>query len=339
MIEDFGSRKKILVAPLNWGLGHATRCIPIIRNLVSAGHEVHLGSDGVALALLREEFPNLSYIELPGYRIHYRGRSLIRSLILQTPKLLKAIIAEKRAVSEYVSRGQIDIIISDNRLGARTSHTRNIVMTHQLTLLLPHPLMSRIATRLNQAWLRKFDAIWVPDSPPPDNLSGLMSTAGTLPNVRYIGTLTRLHPCNEVPVRDFVAVLSGPEPARTELERLIITQFRDLSYSLLLVRGLPGIEIPFSDMPDHIETVTYLTSEHMNEAICTSRYVITRSGYTSVMDLSILGKSAILIPTPGQPEQEYLGVRLTDHDCFVVGSQKGLNLESLISALKSKEDA
>ncbi|HQW56921.1 MAG TPA: hypothetical protein PK076_12375, partial [Saprospiraceae bacterium] len=160
MIEDFGSRKKILVAPLNWGLGHATRCIPIIRNLVSAGHEVHLGSDGVALALLREEFPNLSYIELPGYRIHYRGRSLIRSLILQTPKLLKAIIAEKRAVSEYVSRGQIDIIISDNRLGARTSHTRNIVMTHQLTLLLPHPLMSRIATRLNHAWLRKFDAIW-----------------------------------------------------------------------------------------------------------------------------------------------------------------------------------
>ena len=83
--------KRILVAPLNWGLGHATRCIPIIRALKAHNFEPVIASDGAALQLLKKEFPDLEHVELPSYNITYpkNGKRFKSKLISETPDDLK----------------------------------------------------------------------------------------------------------------------------------------------------------------------------------------------------------------------------------------------------------
>ena len=334
-----GAPQKILVTPLNWGLGHATRCIPIIRDLLAQGHEVYLGSDGVALNLLKKEFPELPFIELPGYKIHYKGRNLIYSLVLQSPNMLRAIIGEQRVVNDYCRKEGITTVISDNRLGSRGSDTYNIIMSHQLRVILPNKIMAYLATKLNHFWLNKYDELWVPDFAPPGNLTGIMALKDELSHVKYIGPLSRFRKLDLPLQRDIVIVLSGPEPLRTELERQLISQLRLLDHSVLLVRGIPGLNIALEDLSPNVEVAPFLTADQLNEAICSSQMVITRTGYTSVMDLIILEKPALLIPTPGQPEQEYLGQTLASHPLFVIGTQDQLDLSRQLPMLEQKSRA
>lgn len=322
-------KKKILVTPLNWGLGHAARCIPIIRQLVSRGHEVHIGTDGVALALLKEEFPDLNFTALPGYGIHYKGKNLIRSLFLQIPSMMKAIKKEKSHVKQYVKEQGIDIIISDNRFGCRSKNTENIFITHQLKILLSNDALTMSASAANKYMIEKFDQVWVPDSPPPNNLSGVMSDRSGFKKLSYLGPLSRFTSEKVKSVRDFIVILSGPEPARTNLEDIIIEQAVFLPYRFLIVRGLPGEDIKPLSLPENIESVNYLTAIDLNKAINESKRVISRTGYTTVMDLAALNKKGILIPTPGQPEQEYLGEELSKKGRFIISSQADLDLETL----------
>ncbi len=322
-------KKKVLVTPLNWGLGHAARCIPIIRQLVSRGHEVHIGSDGVALNLLRQEFPQLVFTELPGYGIHYKGKNLIRSLFLQIPSMMKAIKKEKKHVKNYVNEHGIDIVISDNRFGCRSKNAECIFITHQLKILLSNEALTMSASAVNKFMIEKFDQIWIPDAPPPNNLSGMMSSKGGFKKVSYLGPLSRFTFEKVKFKRDFIIVLSGPEPARTQLEEKIIGQVVLLPYHMLLVRGLPGEDVATLDLPDHIECVNYLNATDLNQAINESKRVISRTGYTTIMDLVSLNKKGILIPTPGQPEQEYLGEELSKIKRFIVSTQDELDLETL----------
>lgn len=334
MICDFGSPKKILVTPLNWGLGHATRSIPIIRELLAAGHEVHIGSDGGALKLLRDEFPAIPFITLPGYNINYAAKNLLLGLVFQWYKILRAVLLEQRMVRRFVKKKNIDIIISDNRLGCISRSTHNIIISHQLTMLTPLLVWTFLATQANLFWIRRFDEVWVPDSPPPDNLTGKMATASNLRNVHYIGILSRFQLLDLPIQRDFIAILSGPEPRRTNLERKILKQWQPIPHSLLIVRGIPDIDIALPALPPQISSVPYLTAQKLNEAICSSRYVISRTGYTTVMDMLTLQKKCILIPTPGQPEQEYLGRHLKKYTDFIINIESELDLNQCIAWLE-----
>lgn len=321
-------KKKILVCPLNWGLGHATRCVPIIQLLIQRGHEVHLASDGIALELLRKEFPGLPAIQLPGYDIHYKGKNLLRTVAAQLPRILKTVILEHRFVQAYVKQNSMDVILSDNRFGCYSGDCVNIFITHQLRILTPLRLMSAVAGMANRFLIRHFDRIWVPDFPPPQNLSGYMSSSGSLHPV-YIGPLSRLQKLSKPIIRDFIVILSGPEPARSDFEQIIISQASLTPYRYMLVRGVED-QTPLPDYSGSgISWVNNMTTEELSYAIAESRRVISRTGYTTVMDLMALGASGILVPTPGQPEQEYLAQRLKQQDRFILSSQEKFDLRFL----------
>lgn len=324
---------KVLIAPLNWGLGHATRCIPIIKELESLGHEVIIASDGAAMYLLQAEFPHLHPIRLPSYRIRYEGKNMVRTMAKQLPRMLYAIHAEKKAVQKIVREQGITHIISDNRYGCLSSNTHNILITHQLHLQIPGNTLQSITNWLLRKALNRFHEIWVPDMPNEPNLAGPLAHPPISDRVRYIGLLTRMR-TGEVcePDYDVAIVLSGPEPQRTLLEQRLIEQAVTLPYKFIIIQGRPKRK-HHHFITDHIELVSFLTSEELNKVMLNSRAIVCRSGYSSIMDLAVLSKKALLIPTPGQTEQEYLARHLSEKGLFITQNQDELNLETALEQL------
>lgn len=303
-------RKRILVAPLNWGLGHATRCIPIIRSLEEKGFEPLIASDGAALQLLKKEFPHLKSFELPSYNITYttKGSFLKWKLFLHTPAILKNIKREKKATKELVEQENLSGIISDSRFGVRHKHLPNVFITHQLNVLSGKTTF--LSSRLHQNYIRKFDECWIPDAPQKPNLSGFLGHLNH-PNdsIKHIGILSRFEKKEMSPEYDYMILLSGPEPQRTLLEKKLLNEFRDTEKKILFVRGVLT-DVAFGSTNSNIELHNYLYGEVLENALNKSKLIISRSGYTTLMDLSKLEKKAFFIPTPGQFEQEYLASRI-----------------------------
>ncbi len=296
--------KKILVAPLNWGLGHATRCIPLINELIRQGAEVILASDGRAYDLLAIEYPDLPLLRLPSYEIHYHRSSMVMNMATQSLKVLSAIRQERQMIAAYVQDKKIDIVVSDNRYGCHHPDTRNIFITHQIHLHLPWWFAP--AKWVNRKWIRRFDECWIPDNAGETNISGALSRPplSNMPT-HYLGLLSRMR-YYQRPVRyDVVVVLSGPEPQRSVLESKILQQARELPQRFLIVQGKPPKKKHYFDS-HHIEIISYLPTKELNDAMLSGEIIISRSGYSTIMDLVRLGKKAFLIPTPGQTEQEYL---------------------------------
>ncbi|TMI85631.1 MAG: glycosyl transferase family 28, partial [Bacteroidetes bacterium] len=118
--EEKNLRKlRILVAPLDWGLGHATRCIPIIQHLLKADVEVWLAGEGAQEKLLADEFPDLPFLSLHGYRIRYARSAigLVKNILFQAPKIVKAIRNENKWLAKMIDEHHFDAVISDNRYG------------------------------------------------------------------------------------------------------------------------------------------------------------------------------------------------------------------------------
>jgi hypothetical protein len=220
-----GGRPPVLVAPLNWGLGHAARCVPVIRALERMGALVHLASDGAALHLLEAEFPHLPAHKLPSYRIRYDTPNMIRNIARQAPRILYAVRAERRATEKLVQKYGIRGIFSDNRYGCFSRDAHSVMLSHQLNLRVPNHLLEWCANRLLRRALTRFDAVWVPDTEAPDsNLSGDLSHPGLGRDTVYIGPLSRLHTAQRALEYDAAVVLSGPEPQRTLLEQILLEQ-------------------------------------------------------------------------------------------------------------------
>lgn len=299
----------ILVAPLNWGLGHATRCIPIIRSLQTNGFGVIIGSDGASLALLRKEFPEIKTVCLPSYHISYaKKKSQFKAHFLKrSPKLLKAIRAEHKALDGLITSHHIGGVISDNRLGLYSSRIPTVFMTHQLQVL--SGFTTPLTTYLHTRFTKRFDECWVPDYQGEPNVSGALGhPKKVLSNVRYIGPLSRFKKDTLPKKWDILALLSGPEPQRTYLEEKLLIELKKYNGTVLLVRGV--IESKETKQLKNITIKNYLTSQELEKTLNQSAIVISRSGYTTVMDLIALEKKAFFIPTPGQTEQEYLAQRL-----------------------------
>lgn len=306
--------KRILIAPLNWGLGHATRCIPIIRALLEQGHRPYLASDGAALVLLQKEFPELPHVELPSYEISYaeKGKHFKTKLIWDSPKLIKAMVLEKKEVKRLVGEHDLQGIISDNRLGVHSKKVPSVFITHQLNVRSGNTTW--LSSKAHQKIIKKFDACWVPDVAGKPNLSGKL---GHLKKSRlkvvHIGPLSRLEK-REVPIiHDLMVLLSGPEPQRTLLEHKLLKELRGFEGNILFVGGKmedrqlrEEIQIP----KGKIVKYNHMLGEELGDALNGSAKILCRSGYTTVMDLAKLEKRAFFIPTPGQYEQEYLARRL-----------------------------
>jgi len=322
-------KKRIIVAPLNWGLGHATRCIPIIKALLSFGFEPLLASDGEALWLLKKEFPHLESIELPSYNITYskKGNYFKFNLIKGLPKIVRTIKAEKKALEAIIETHKIEGVISDNRLGVYSKKVPSVFITHQLQVLSGNTTW--LSTKLHQIFINRFDECWVPDHQGEFSLSGKLSqiTLQKIP-VKYIGTLSRFHKTESKIKYDILIILSGPEPQRTILEEKLLKVFESYKGRLLFVKGIVEKEQKRIEK-GNITIYNFMTSELLEKNLNESELVISRSGYTTIMDLAKLNKKAFFIPTPGQFEQIYLAKRLTELGIIPSCPQDDFSIEKL----------
>jgi len=300
----------VLVAPLNWGLGHATRCVPIIRDLLSQEQRVMIAADGDALSWLQTEFPDLRCIRLQGICIRYSASgSQAISMLLQIPSMLINSFREHQALKRLIRQENIVTVISDNRFGLWNKHIKSIYITHQLMIKTPYRWMEPLLWRLHRCVINRYDECWIPDIKGTGNLSGDLSHKYPLPgNGRFIGWLSRF-PVNEVVTISkhyhTLCLVSGPEPQRTLFEQQLINQFQHSNQSTLLVRGKPDESREVNTI-GNIDLAAHLTTTEMQAYILDTPIIICRSGYSSLMDLKTLGKEAMLTPTPGQTEQEYL---------------------------------
>lgn len=326
-------KKRVLVAPLDWGLGHATRCIPLIRELEEQGATVIIAAEGIQQNLLKNEFPALQFIDLKGYRVHYAksAAGLAGAILLQTPGLLWAIRRENRWLKKVVTRLKIDAVISDNRYGLYHKDIPCIFMTHQLAIQTGSGFLNRIIQKINYRYINAFSACWVPDNSGNNNLAGKLSQPGRLPSipVRYIGTLSRLYKMSVAPAYDLCILISGPEPQRSIFETTILDQLRHYNGRAILLRGLPGASALPGEYPG-LEIADHLPATELNRVLMASQMIICRSGYSSIMDLVKLEKKAILIPTPGQKEQEYLADILMKKHFFFSTPQKNFSLAAAL---------
>lgn len=317
--------QRVLVAPLNWGLGHATRMIPLIRHCMRLGKQVAIASDGVALQLLERELPQLPSYQLPGYQIRYAKQATGAYIMLQSPKIALAARAEYNVTANIVANFKPDLIVSDNRLGVRHPLVRSVIVTHQIAVITPISLLTPIARKINRYLLNQFDSVWVMDHP-DRRLTGQLSNPAGIDHVESLGVLTRLTPRHDSleSERDILVILSGPEPQRTLLEEILLDVLSTLGYTFTIVRGTDTRLSSRSSQMSNLDIRNLVGTKTLNTLINTSQLIITRTGYTSVMDLDSLDKQAILIPTPGQPEQEYLGRHLTDHPRFTIIEQTAI---------------
>jgi hypothetical protein len=315
--------KKLLVAPLDWGLGHATRCIPIIKELLKNNCTVWLAGEGAQEILLKKEFPHLPFLPLKGYRIRFAAYGLAGKLVLQIPKILSAIRQEHQWLNEQIRKYGFDAVISDNRYGLYHKELFTVFITHQLTIKSPWGKWSeQFLQQWNYRYIGRFRECWVPDEEGENNLAGELSHPQKMPPVpvKYTGYLSRFvlpddtfYPANSRAEQGennhLLILLSGPEPQRSILEKIICAQLASYAGTATVVRGLPDAKnnVPSSG---HIVYYNHLPATQLKEEMRKASYVISRPGYSTVMDIAALQIKSILVPTPGQTEQEYLAAYL-----------------------------
>ena len=319
----------ILVAPLNWGLGHATRCIPIIRELIANDFTPILASDGKALLLLKKEFPDLLALEVPSYDIKYpvEGANFKWKMLRSAPKIFDAIKAERKLVKKWVAQYNLKGIISDNRFGIISKKVPSVFMTHQLNVLSGNTTW--ISSKLHQNIIEKFTECWVPDFAEKPTLSGKLGhRKNELENVNYIGPLSRFEKKDLPKQYDLLVLLSGPEPQRTLFEEILRDELSKYSKKAVFVLGKVE-EKQIIQRDGNLTIYNFMDSQQLETTITESDAVLCRSGYSTIMDLSKLGKKCYFIPTPGQYEQEYLAQRFTRKKLVPSCSQDEFTLDKL----------
>ncbi|HET9744894.1 MAG TPA: glycosyltransferase [Chitinophagaceae bacterium] len=324
--------KKLLVAPLDWGLGHATRCVPIIRDLLNNNCEVWLAGEGAQEKLLREEFPLLPFLPLKGYRVKYSKNTLAAKLIFQIPAILRSMKQENNWLKEQVKHHGFEAMISDNRYGLHHEKVFSVFITHQLRI---KSALGKLSEDLLQIWnyklINRFDECWIPDTKGENNLAGELSHPHKLPSipVKFIGPLSRLKKLPDQEEKDhLLIVLSGPEPQRTIFENKIIDEIVNYPGTATILRGLPG-EKNILPSTNAIHFYNHMAAEDLNREMMKAEFIIGRSGYSTIMDIAAIGKKSILVPTPGQTEQVYLADHLMKKSLAYCVRQNDFSLKVL----------
>lgn len=333
-------RKRILVAPLNWGLGHATRCIPIIKKLKERGYEVIVASSERPYHLLKKEFPELTHIYFPNYEIDYPEKGNMGwHMFKKAPEVFRQTGKERRKLKKLIWRYKIKGVISDNRFGLHTKLVPCVFISHQLQLEMPKGwnFFKRLVNSINLSYMKRFDAVWIPDFEGSHNLSGTLSHISNLPKKStYLGLLSRFAELarDEQPQTEpyeLLISISGPEPQRTILENRLTEQALKLPYKTLMVVGKTEDGKESVEISDKFKKVAHLNAERMCNAMRNAKYIICRSGYSTVLDLAALGQKAAFIPTPGQSEQEYLAEKYKKEGIANYMAQDTVSITQLIT--------
>jgi uncharacterized protein (TIGR00661 family) len=327
------------LAPLDWGLGHAARCAVLIDRWIAEGHEVILASNGRSASWLKQRFPQLEvHTDIPDYAVTYPSKgSMALHFAKQLPRLFGVVRAEHRWLKRIVSERSIDSVYSDNRYGLYHERVPCTLITHQLYVRVPWWAKPAVLGLLN-SYFRRFHSICVPDYPGGDSLSGTLSHGGKWDSrVQYIGPLSRfaLDPpltSEEGLTPRIIALLSGPEPSRTEFETQLRRLLFETGHTALLILGKPDKII--HEVQGNLTIINHLPDEQLAVALTQAKLIICRSGYSTIMDLEALSVRALLVPTPGQTEQEYLAeyhAQRGKHRCI---SQHQLTKDTLLSFMQ-----
>lgn len=323
--------KRVLVAPLDWGMGHATRCVPVIRALRAAGAEVLLATTGRARAFLRQAFPELPMLGLPSYDVTYpRGEWLTTHVVLQAPRVLWRMREEHAVIARLVREHAIDVVIADNRPGCFSDRAYSVYITHQLRIC--PPVGAGIVTGGHRWCMRRYDETWVPDFAEEPSLSGMLGHDPdfALDRLHYVGPLSRFSgddgAASDADPFRLLVLLSGPEPQRTIFEEAVLERLRASPIEAVVVCGCPDQPADVEPRPG-LRLVHHLPDAALHRELCRASAVLARPGYSTLCDTSAFGKHLFLVPTPGQPEQQYLARRLEAQGYAVVQRQAGLSLE------------
>lgn len=321
--------KKILVAPLSWGLGHASRMVPIINELIKNEIEVLIASDSDALEYLKKKYPKQKFIELPSYNVQYKYSNMFFNILLQVPKILKAIRQERILLKDIIQENNIDILISDNRYGIISKEIPSVFITHQLNIRIPNLIIQRIVNIINYRLINRYQYIWVPDFEFDKCLSGDLGHQSKSKKLRYIGPLSRLNNNTDYfDSYDIVVLLSGPEPQRTYFEDELKKQLADLPLKSLVIQGKLDKNLKVISS-DNLTILPFADDEQLVSYIKSAELLISRSGYSTIMDLhSIAVKHVLFVPTPGQTEQEYLADRCCQNLQAIVQQQSKLDIKT-----------
>ena len=330
--------KHVLVAPLDWGLGHATRCIPIVNELLAQGFKVSIAASGAIEILLKKEFPQLNFLPLFGYNVSYSKSNIgfLWKMMLQIPSINKTIKRENAWLQNIIKEHKIDIVISDNRFGMYNKNVKCIFITHQLNIQTGNRFTNKIAQIINYKYINKFNACWVPDVAGENNLAGVLSHPKKMPTtpIKYIGSLSRFTKTVVEKNIDIAVILSGPEPQRTIFENIILQQTANSTLNIKIVRGLPSAENDLVAENKNISIENHLQKNALGLLIQSAKVVISRSGYSTVMDMAALQQAAIYVPTPGQTEQEYLAKYLAEKKYCMATTQAEFDFEKEIKKME-----
>ena len=324
--------KRILIAPLDWGLGHATRCIPIIRHLLDRGNQPVIAASGRPLKLLSSEFPDTETYPFEGYNITYpKGTGMAWKMFRSTPQILGRIREETQELKALIPKLSLDGVISDNRFGLYSDQVPCVYMTHQV--MIKAPFFETTLYRMHMNYMRRFSHVWIPDHE-LNGLSGDLSHKFPKPfNAEYIGPLSRFEAVEGGLNTDVLVLISGPEPQRTRFEQLVLAQLNDFEGKVTAVVGTPDKK--FDRTEGNLRVVSHLNAEQLKQEVAAAKLIVSRSGYSTIMDLAAMGKKAVFVPTPGQTEQEYLAKLFDDRKQHVALSQRKFDLTH---AVKKSED-
>jgi hypothetical protein len=331
----------------------------VIQHLIYEGCDVIIACNSQQKTLLEAEFPHLTYHELEGYGIRYaKNRWITMSRILfQLPKMMIRVKREHRWLQEFLSANPVDAIISDNRFGLYSKFVPSVFITHQLTVKTGlGAWFDRRARALNYSRINRFSEVWIPDNGNGYSIAGELAKPDELPSppVKYLGGISRFEACNAIHDAveegeldgslveetvsrqiDLLIILSGPEPQRTIFEKMLLEQLPSFKGTVVLVRALPGKNIKGEKILPHVTSFHHLPGPALNRMVCKASLVISRSGYTTVMDLLKTKKKSILVPTPGQAEQEYLAIHLEKEKLACSVAQKRFNLQQAVQQAAS----
>jgi uncharacterized protein (TIGR00661 family) len=320
-------------------LGHATRCIPIIQTLQKQGYQVLVAVNQQQQNLLEQELNNVRFIFLEGYKISYSKSKYFFAIkiLTQVPKILWCIYQEHLWLKKIILKEKINVVISDNRFGLFSKQVPTIFITHQLQIQAPFKWLEWMIQKINYSFINHYQQCWVPDIKEENNIAGKLSHPKNLPQIptHYIGNLSRvtIQP-NTTKEFDVCILLSGPEPQRTLLEEKLLLQLNTIkNKKIIFIRGLPKHEKTIS--MEAVEIHNHLQQKELEQVLNKSEFVVSRSGYTTVMELISLQKKAILIPTPGQTEQEYLAKHLADQNYCLSYDQNVFNIENALQEAAS----
>ena len=328
-------KPKVLLSCLNWGLGHATRCIPVINELIKIGVDITLSAEGNGKIILQKYFPGIPFVEIPGIEIKYpRKGSMAISMIGQMRGMMDAIRNEHQQLEKLIVQHGFTHVISDNRYGLYSDRIKTAFICHQVNIMTPAHLnfLKPILKTLHKKRIEKFNELWIPDVDTNDNMSGELSRHDHIGiPVRHLGILSRFEASAEPDKKkyDYIALLSGPEPQRSILENKLTELLKKSGKKSLLVKGIPGDNT--SDSNHQLEIVSAITDKQLIHSLHSETCLIARPGYSTLMDVSVLQHgNLVLVPTPGQTEQEYLADRLkTKYGVTIVKQDKLIELPKI----------